>query len=187
MAFAISLHCSAATLQVLNLDTMTAESSAVVHGRIVASHTDWADSTHKMVLTFYTVQADRYVKGNLGTTFMIAEPGGKIGTQMTVVPGAPEFKVGEEMVLFVWTDPLHGRHQAIGFDQGAFRVTRDAATGSRALNHSQPMSGGGQFVESDKMATIMHGPQTSRDLDQFLAQVSESVRRTSSRPQAVKQ
>jgi hypothetical protein len=174
--------CSAATLQVLNLDTMTAESSAVVHGRITSTHTDWSDSQHKMVLTFYTVQADRYVKGNLGAAFEIVEPGGVIGNRSTVVPGAPEFKVGEELVLFVWTDSVRGRHQAIGFDQGAFRVQRDAATGRKTLNHSQPLIGGGQVVESGKEAQLsgaMRGQHTATELNQFLAQVADSVRRTS--------
>ena len=186
MAIAISLLCSAATLQVLNLDTMTAESSAVVHGRIVASRTEWSDSRHRMVLTSYTVQADRYVKGNLGAAFEIVEPGGQIGTQMTVVPGAPEFKVGEELVLFIWTDPARGRHEAMGFDQGVFRVQRDAASGRKTLNHSQPMAGGGQVVESAHLAEAMRGPLSSRDLDQFLAQVTDSVRRVSARQAGVR-
>jgi hypothetical protein len=172
----------AATLQIMNLDDMTANSSAVVHGRIIASRADFADSSHKLVLTYYTLQADRYLKGNLGGAFEFTEPGGRIGTQMTVVPGAPEFQVGEELVLFVWTDDLHHRHQALGFEQGAFRVKHDAATGAHTLNHSQPLSGGGQVVESDHLDSAIRGPRTSRDLTQFLAQAGDSVRRVAARP-----
>src|SRR5206468_4623537 len=96
------------------------------------------------ILTYYTIEPTRYLKGNLGRAFEIAEPGGVIGNRALAVPGAPQFQVGEELVLFVWTSGTPKRHQAIGFDQGAFRIRRDPTSGTALLNHTQPLSGGGQ-------------------------------------------
>ena len=180
--FLVSL-AGAATLQVMNLDDMSASSMAIVHGRITASRSDFSDSQRNYILTYYTMQADRYLKGNLGATFEFAEPGGRVGNAMTVVPGAPTFHAGDEVVLFVWTDSIHQRHQVIGFEQGAFRVQRDAATGRRVLSHAQPLTGGGQIVESSELNTIP-GARTSLDLNEFLNQVTTSVRRVAARQQA---
>ncbi len=160
----------ATILRTMDLDEMTQESSAIVHGRIVAARAEW-NSTHTIILTIYTVRAERYLKGFHGAAFELAEMGGRIGDQLRVVPGAPHFEVGEEVVLFVWTAGNPVRHQAIGFEQGAFRVRTDPATGLKVVNHSQPVSA---RVGEQAMA---RRPDTSRGLNEFLAQVGDAVKR----------
>jgi hypothetical protein len=177
---------AASTLQVLTLDDMTAQSSAVVHAHVIASHPEWRSSKKNVVITRYTLKADRYMKGNLGSTFEIVEPGGSLGMLTTTVAGAPAFQVGEEVVLFVWTAPGTNMHQSIGFEQGAFRVTRNAATGARTINHSQPFNGGGRFVDSAEIDTAIKGDVTSRSLDEFIGQVGASVRRVAARQTGAK-
>jgi hypothetical protein len=167
----------AATLQILNLDEMTAQSSAVVQARVTGSRTEWNDANKKnFVVTKYTLQSDHYIKGNLGSTFELVEPGGRLGDRITSIPGAPVFREGDELVLFVWTHPTTGTHQSMGFDQGAFRITRDAS-GAKVLDHSQPLSGGGQIVESGTVPASFGPGRTSHDLNTFLVQVGTSVRR----------
>src|SRR2546425_13055146 len=79
--------CGAATLQILNLDEMTANSTAIVQGRIVSTRSDWSDSQNNSIVTIYTIQAGRYLKGNLGVTFEIAEPGGRMGNLVITAAG----------------------------------------------------------------------------------------------------
>ncbi len=181
---------AAATIQVMNLDDMTADSSAVVQCRIVSSRVEWNDSARNLAVRIYTVKADRYLKGNLGGNFELMEYGGTMNGVTTSTAGVPVFHAGEELVLFVWTDGVRHRHQAIGFEQGAFRIARDQATGAAVVSHQQPISGGGQVIDSDRLnstlQTIRADARTSRDLNQFLTQVGESVRRVSARQKAVR-
>jgi homogentisate 1,2-dioxygenase len=58
-----------------------------------------------------------------------------VGNFITEYSGVPQFTVGEEAVLFVWTS-RSGRHQVIGYTQGRFRVRRDAQTGAVTLRQS---------------------------------------------------
>ena len=74
--------------------------------------------------------AAEYLKGNLGEHVTVRVPGGQIGRYRTVFVGAPEFREGDEVVLFLKqagrSDPY-----IIGLSQGAFRVVPDARTGRR--------------------------------------------------------
>jgi hypothetical protein len=178
---------SASTLQVLTLDDMTAQSSAVVHAHVLAAHADWSSPKKNSVMTRYTFKADRYLKGNLGSTFELIEPGGTMGMLTTSVPGAPVYQVGEEIILFVWTVPGTNVYRTIGFEQGAFRVKRDAATGTFTVSHSQPLAGGGQFVDSEEFKTAARNGGTSRNLSEFLGQVASSLRRVAASQAGAKQ
>ena len=157
----------AAVLRIVDLDRLAEESSAIVQGRIVAARVEW-NHGHTAILTIYTVRAERYLKGFLGETFELTEPGGELDGLAMHVAGAPHFRVGEEAVLFVWTDDLYGRHQAIGFEQGVFRVRPEPGTGLKLLSRSAPLP-----TTQDRTAG-----RTARELNLFLAQVGEAVRRS---------
>jgi hypothetical protein len=178
LAVLLASTAYAATVKILTLDEMTGASSVVVQGRILASRSDWINGKSSLIVTYYTVQADSYLKGDLGRTFELTEPGGNVGIVSASVPGAPTFQVGEQVVLFVQTNGSRNIHQAIGFEQGVFRVRRDPASGALAVNHSQPLAKGGQIVASDENPSLETGSRTARDLKQFLSQVGDSVRRS---------
>src|SRR4029453_9530015 len=71
----------------------------IVHGHVVDVRTEWVDG-RRAIETFVTVQADEYLKGNLGETLTVRVPGGQMGRYRTVFVGAPEFREGEGAVLF---------------------------------------------------------------------------------------
>ena len=180
LATAVVAVCShAAVLKILSLDQMTDQSSAVVHGQIVASRMEW-DSTHTSIVTVYTVKASRYLKGGLGDSFELTELGGQVGNLVMNAPGTPHFATGEEVVLFVWTDSIYHLHQAIGFEQGVFRVRTDAASGLKYVNRNVPLVPAGQIVSSERAT----GYQQSRELNSFLGQVSASVSRVAQQHKA---
>ena len=163
----------ATTLLRLDLDDLTGESSAVVYGKIVASRVEW-NSGRTLIYTVYTVAPTEYLKGRLGPVFELYEPGGVLdGLQMSVA-GAPAFSVGQEAVLFVWTDP-HGQHQVTGFEQGAFPVRADPQTGLQIVDRVARLG-------SARVASAVASP-TSRLLAQFFNQIRSSAAKAS-RPEA---
>jgi len=96
--------------------------SVIVHGRVTGVQGEWTDG-RRGVETLVTVAASEYLKGDLGATFTIHIPGGRLGRYRTVFVGAPEFRAGDEVVLFLRANRI------IGLSQGAFRVTPDAKSG----------------------------------------------------------
>jgi len=103
----------------------------------------------------------------------LTELGGQVGNLAMQAPGAPHFKVGDEAVLFVWTDSVERRHQAIGFEQGVFRVRTDSS-GAKFVNRNVPVARTGDLVPSDLSAQRQ---EQTRELGGFLAQVSSAISR----------
>lgn len=113
-----------------DLRTLVRAARAIVHGRVVA--TEVRASQRTRVETHVTIDASAYLKGNLGDRVTLVVPGGTIGRYRTVVSGAPQFAVGDEVVLF-----LAARAPALPYlvrlGEGVFRVQRDARTGERLV------------------------------------------------------
>lgn len=168
LLFAAALAAPATTLQQMNLDDLTAQSHAVVYGKIVASRAAW-DRTHSVIYTFYTVQPIQYLKGQLGSSFELQEMGGELDGLVVRVPSAPVFNLGDEEVLFVWTDAL-GRHLVIGMEQGAVGVQTDPRTGQKTLNRTIRLGSARATA-----AGADTGPVTSRLLPQLFDQIRVSV------------
>jgi hypothetical protein len=98
-------------------------STAIVHGRVTDVRAAWVDG-RRSVETFVTIEAAEYMKGSLGETLTVRVPGGQIGRYRTIFVGAPEFRQGDEVVLFLRS--YNGTLSIVGVSQGAYRVVADA-------------------------------------------------------------
>lgn len=118
----------------LSFDEMAEKSSAVLLGRCVEVRSAW-NADRSDIVTHNVFEVREYYKGSLGRRVTITEPGGQVGNVVAAYTGIPRFRVGEEAVLFVWTDPF-GTHTVIGLTQGKFHVRRDTLTGELMLQQS---------------------------------------------------
>lgn len=92
--------------------------SVIAHGRVTDVHGEWTEG-RRTVETLVTIDVSDYLKGDLGSTLTIHVPGGRLGRYRTVFVGAPQFAVGDEVVLFLRANRI------VGLSQGAFRVVPD--------------------------------------------------------------
>ena len=97
--------------------------AVIGHGRVSDVRGEWTEG-RRSVETLVTVDASEYLKGNLGATFTIRVPGGQLGRYRTVFVGAPEFRAGDDVVLFLRRvlQRERGSYLIVGLSQGAFRV-----------------------------------------------------------------
>jgi hypothetical protein len=129
----------------------------IVHGHVTDVRAAFVDG-RRSVETFVTVTADEYLKGDLGEHVTFRVPGGELGRYRTVFVGAPAFRVGEEVVLFLKMTP--GRVPFIaGLHQGAYRVVEDAQTRRRMVTSPVLMSRDGQEPEA-----VVRGAATRRPM-----------------------
>ena len=91
-----------------------------------------------------TIEAEEYYKGGSAETITVRVPGGQMGRYRTVFVGAPEFKEGDEVVLFLRN--YGGRIAIVGLSQGAFRVAADRS-GRRVVTSPVLMGRPGADVE----------------------------------------
>jgi hypothetical protein len=75
-----------------------------------------------------TLEAETYLKGQLGATVQFRVPGGTLGRFRSVTVGAPEFFVGQRVIVFLGargpTVPY-----LLGLSQGVYRLTPDRRGG----------------------------------------------------------
>lgn len=120
-------------------------SPIIVYGHVTDVRGAFVDG-RRSVDTFVTVAADEYLKGDLGEYVTFRVPGGELGRYRTIFIGAPAFRVGEEVVLFLKT--MSGQPPVVaGLNQGAFRVLEDARTRQRMVTSPVVMAREG--VESE--------------------------------------
>ncbi len=136
---------------------LVAAAPVIVHGQVVDVRAGWVDG-RRSVETFVTVTAADYLKGNLGESLTFRVPGGQMGRYRTVFVGAPEFKEGDEVVLFLkHAGPSY--LYIVGLSQGAFRVVPDARTGRRMVTTPIVMGKGG-----DEPVPVVRGDLTRKPL-----------------------
>jgi hypothetical protein len=112
-----------------DLSDLVAESTAIVHGRILDVRAEWAEGRRR-IDSFVTLGAATYLKGSLGSSVTFKVPGGQLGAYRSVMVGAPSFAVGDEVILFLGNRGPSVPY-VLGLSQGVFRVVTDPATGGR--------------------------------------------------------
>ena len=113
----------ATSVQKFSLQELTKKSDSIVMARVDDAYSSW-DAAHKEIYTFYTLSVLQPVKGNKGgTTVTLRELGGTVDNVMSIVPGMPSFKKGEEVVVFLTQKDAAGYPWVMGLQQGKYTVS----------------------------------------------------------------
>ncbi len=154
----------ALTVLPATFEELVRESASVVHGRVRAVHAAWTADRQTIQSTITLDVIDAF-KGTATETATFIVPGGEAGGRILVVPGAPVFREGDEVVVF-----LRGRAPAIpqpvGLSLGVYRVSAVRASGA-AMVVPSPVH------EATTSATVTRGTsaRTVRSLATFAADV----------------
>jgi len=126
----IALACAGAamatTLRAMDLAELALEASLIVHGRVVDVHPEWVRGG-RQIDSVVTVEVETPLKGEPPHRLAFVAPGGRIGDYRSVVPGAPEFALGADVVLFLGSPGAAGLPSLVGMGQGALPVSSDEA------------------------------------------------------------
>jgi len=129
VALAAGVFVRATTLQLLDFNSLTLKSTAIVRGKVQVTRTTMQGSS---IYTHYNVQVIEQWKGAPASQIDFVIPGGRINGYQQTVAGAPSLTNGQEYVLFLWTSRSRLTH-IMGMSQGLFVsangvVTRPALT-----------------------------------------------------------
>lgn len=147
-ALLVSPSARAATFADMPFSELVDRSDRVVQGTVVQTQARFVDGPGSRILTDVTVRVlqDLLPDGSGGftrtspRTVVFATPGGVVGDQGQRVPGLPQYRVGDEVVLFLGpvaqqandtpgAQVLVERRAVLGLALGAFFVHRDPAGG----------------------------------------------------------
>lgn len=120
----------ATTLVRYDLEGLTRTASWVLVGTCRESHIQLiAGQPH----TFLSFEVGEVVKGQAGPRLEVCLPGGEYQGKRLHLAGMPEFKPGEEVVLFLTEPDRLGHPWPVGLGQGKFRVERNPAAKPRVF------------------------------------------------------
>lgn len=127
VAFAVMMSSlvRATVIVPVELPELTSSATVVVRGTVVATEARWLDG-RRGIETIVTLAAGDYLKGNLGRSPTFRVPGGQIGPYRSIMVGAPVFREGDDVVVFLSASGAAEPH-IVGFNQGVYRVRADAA------------------------------------------------------------
>lgn len=142
--------------------------ASIVVGTVVDQESRW-DDQHKWILTYSTIRVEKTLKGAPEQELTIVTPGGKVGTIVQEVIGVPQFREGEENVVFV-RDTEAGKTVAF-LEQGNYKVVADANGKRMAV----PAISSAVLVDTGRGTAVT--PEGPRSLAEFETSVQEHVRR----------
>ncbi|HEU4402248.1 MAG TPA: hypothetical protein VFT43_09095 [Candidatus Polarisedimenticolia bacterium] len=171
---------TAAVLPWLGLEEITAQAEVIVLGKVERLEGGWSDDG-RIIVTRVTLAVEHPVKGGPRERVVLEVPGGRVGDLAMVASGAPLFAPGERVIVFLEPsgtpapDGTRPNLAVVGWNLGAMRVRRDAASG-RDLVDDQT---GGAIYLDRQGRPVDPGRQGRgpRELGQFLRDIAGIVAR----------
>jgi hypothetical protein len=163
LAIASAVPVDAIVVVPMTFEELVGEAAAVVYARVADVRGRWT-TDRRGIESVVTLDALRYLKGDLGDQIAMRLPGGEAGGFVNVIPGAPVLRAGDLVVLF-----LGARGPAVltpvGLTQGVFRVLVNAREGT-AIVTPPPL-------KASAVGRVVRGAAERRalTLDAFAAEV----------------
>jgi hypothetical protein len=155
LAVLLVKQSSAATLEQLSFDEMTAQATDIVYGLVLGSHVAVKGDS---IYTHYSVQVQERWKGNAQLVMDVVLPGGVSGGLRQSFAGVPQLDIGRQYAMFLWTG-ASGRTQLIGLTQGLFDVEETTAgelIASRGRSSELMLDRSGKAVQDQAVRMPMH-------------------------------
>lgn len=153
-------------------DEMIIGARAIVRGQVV-SVSSGLDGQHDVVFTYITLRVQEVFKGKLTLgEIIIKEPGGISGTRGSFFFGIPEFKTGEDVVLFLdtWAD---GSLRVHNWFLGKYSVSNSERTGKLTVTRNAAMA------NVSVVGRSQNGPITDRaEFSEFAAMLRSRISAT---------
>ncbi len=113
------------------VEDLARRADAVVHGRVASLEA--SQDAEGRVFTRVELESAEFWKGPSTNHFSLVMGSGVLGRRWTKVVGEPEFRLGEEVVVFTVQNP-HGDAVTLDLAQGKFAV-HEAADGRKLLSN----------------------------------------------------
>jgi hypothetical protein len=121
-AAALPTGAFASRARLVNLEEMSQRADRILSGTCVAMRLE-RDTALNIDTTIVTIEVKRVVKGRRERSLTLRLAGDATGSASgTNFVGMPQFKVGEEVVLFLYGESRAGLTSPVGFGQGKFTV-----------------------------------------------------------------
>lgn len=158
----------------LETKDLAGQADAVVVGTVTASKAQWNEGKTK-IFTLTTVKIIEAVKGDLKGEVAVRTFGGEVDGLAQMVPGMPQFKKDEEVVLFLKNEDK--AWHVVGLGQGKYVVLREKDKDPIVINKLEGLTlgkkddKGGVAIDKDKPAPVQ------KPLKDFIAEIKSFIKK----------
>ena len=163
----------AAVAAAASFDEKVDNAAAIILGKCVRSESRF-DPSHRWIVTYSTFTVEKSMKGGTASVITLVMPGGSVGSVHQSTVGVPEFRQGDEHVLFVKNTRLGPT--VLYFDQGTYDVRTDDR-GERVI---APVPMNMVTIDTQRGMAVAAADEP-RTLQEFERAVQESLRTASTR------
>ncbi len=122
LVLSLPVSAVASTFVHMSQEELTAQSDAVIRGRIVEVSSFW-NASATMILTEALIRVDETLVGQAPRYVTLRTFGGTVGSYTVEAAGFPEFRLNESMIAFIGADE-DGSMRILGYREGQYRVMR---------------------------------------------------------------
>jgi hypothetical protein len=128
---------NATTLVRMPFEDLAQQSTAVARLRCLGAESRFDGREIWTETRFEVLELDKGLLPGLVTIRMM---GGRAGHLHSRIDGVPQFRVGEEVYLFLWNRRAGDAYTVLGWSQGTFRIARNVDTGMEAVTQDSAMA-----------------------------------------------
>ena len=171
LALFMSFSVHATTMYELSLQNLSTGSEMVVQAKVTAIVKQW-DKDSSVIFTYIRMNIiDDLIGDDEDNEIIIKQPGGTIGYTTLHVEGTSTYKVGEENMLFLFTDPVNlSAFQTLGMYQGKYMIYDDG-TGTKRVR--QDNASDVRLISKNNNQAVETGDDLT--LDEFKIKVLEYI------------
>lgn len=151
LAMITASYAAATTVEKMSLRDLAKKSDAIVLARVEDQSARY--EANKEIFTYITLRVLEPVKGpKKDDVITIRQLGGTVDQIASIVPGTPNFKKGEEVVLFLTQKDGAGYPWVMGLQQGKYSVSEDEHGQKNVRNEIDGLAlvaPGGKTTEAD--------------------------------------
>jgi hypothetical protein len=180
---AVAARPAAAVGRRLDLATLTAHAGAIVAGHIVGVRSGSHPKYHRIGAVYVTVDVSQTLKGKPAHRLKFMQFAGGVASATSarsasmaqMLPEMPPYRLGEEVVLFLYPASSVGFTSPVGGAQGKFLIKRSpgrpATVISQGGNGSLAVSGSLPSNLTPDQKRVLRNPGAAPELKTFLGAV----------------
>lgn len=119
LALCLAPAIALALMVPFSLDRLVTDADTIVHGSVVRRESRW-DTSGRLIVTDVTLDVSETLKGEPAVRQTLRIAGGTVGEVTLTMSEVPEFRDGEDVIVFLAHDQVPSR--VVGLWQGKFTV-----------------------------------------------------------------
>jgi len=128
LCFGWTMSAAAITVVPMSFKQIVDEANVVVYGRVADVRGQWTED-RQGIDSLVRLDTLQVIKGQAGPQVSFRTPGGEAGGRIHWLPGAPSFREGELVLVFLSSGGA-ALPTLVGLTQGVFHAAPSAATGA---------------------------------------------------------